>query len=130
MRQYTTPDQTANLIELGFEKPKNTQYVQRVKARNLHSQFIEFGEPEFEGSYSIGELIEMLPMVLTDEIWWGEDKGKEGVWGLRIDTSGTEYGWYISYERDDSAYLYREGRSELIDALYDMIVKLKEEGVI
>lgn len=50
--------------------------------------------------------------------------------GLRIDTNGTEYGWYISYERDHSAHLYLEGRGELIDALYDMIVKLKEEGVI
>lgn len=72
----------------------------------------------------------MLPMAITHEIWFGKDKGKEGVWGLRIDTSGTEYGWDISYERPHSAHLYREGRSKLVDALYDMIVKLKEEGVI
>ena len=57
MKMFTNSDQTDKLIELGFEKPKNTQYIQRAKARNLHSPFIEFGEPEFEGSYSIGELM-------------------------------------------------------------------------
>ena len=27
MKQYTTPDQTAKLIELGFEKQKNERWV-------------------------------------------------------------------------------------------------------
>lgn len=118
MKQYLNEQQTAKLIELGFEKPKGLADAEPSSGKWVRP------------AYSIGELIEMLPRTITDEIWWGEDKGKEGVWGLRIDTSGTEYGWDISYERDDSAYLYREGRSELIDALYDMIVKLKEKGVI
>ena len=118
MKQYTTPEQTAKLIELGFEKPKSLADAEPSSG--------EWVRP----AYSIGELIKMLPMTIAAEIWWGENKGEEGVWGLRIDTSGREYGWDISYERDDSAYLYREGRSELIDALYDMIIKLKEEGVI
>ena len=109
MRQFTTPEQTAKLIELGFEKPKNTQYVQRAKARNLHSPFIEFGEPEFEGSYSIGELIEMLDKVgVTTYIRFGgaraislsNNKGREMLGG------------------------------QLIDLLFVMIVELKEEGVI
>lgn len=107
MKQCLDKQQTAKLIELGLEKPF---FLRRT--------------------YLIGELIEMLPMTIAAEIWRGENKGEEGVWALRIDTSGTEYGWDISYERDDSAYLYREGRSELIDALYDMIVLLKEKGVI
>lgn len=109
MRQTTLPEQTAKLIELGFEKPKNTQYIQRAKARNLHSPFIEFGEPEFEGSYTIGELIEMLDKVgVTTYIRFGgaraislsNNKGREMLGG------------------------------QLIDLLFVMIVELKEEGVI
>lgn len=109
MRQTTLPEQTAKLIELGFEKPKNTQYVQRAKARNLHSPFIEFGEPEFEGSYTIGELIEMLDKVgVTTYIRFGgaraislsNNKGREMLGG------------------------------QLIDLLFVMIVELKEVGVI
>ena len=109
MKQYLTPEQTAKLIELGFEKPKNTQYIQRAKARNLHSPFIEFGEPEFEGSYTIGELIEMLDKVgVTTYIRFGgaraislsNNKGREMLGG------------------------------QLIDLLFVMIVELKEEGVI
>lgn len=34
-------------------------------------------------------------------------------------------GWAISYCKE-----YDERNNELIDALYDMIIKLKEEGVI
>ena len=110
MKQYTTPKQTAKLIELGLPRP-----------RCLHDGVL---------AYNIGELIEMLPTTIMDEIWWGKEKGEDGIWGLRIGTEGTDYSWVISYERDNSAYLYREGRSELIDALYDMIIKLKAEEVI
>lgn len=120
MKQYTSEDQTAKLIELGFDKPK-------MAAPAL--KWVD-GVPTFEPQYTIGELIEMLPMTITDKIWWGEDKGQGGVWGLRIDTNGTEFMWAVSYERDHSAHLYLEGRTELIDALYDMVIKLKEEGTI
>jgi hypothetical protein len=112
MKQYTTPEQTAKLIELGFEKPKSTRYVQRVKARNLHSPFIEFGETEFEGSYSIGELIEMLPPRYNHE-------------DLEINRDWRFERWVVFYCGDDAT-----AATELIDALYDMVIKLKEEGVI
>lgn len=117
MKQYLSSEQTAKLMELGFEKPKTT---------------IPYKGDEYfiEKVYSIGELIEMLPKTIMDEIWWGKEKGEDGIWGLRIGTEGTDYSWVISYERDNSAYLYREGRSELVDALYDMLIRLKEEGVI
>ena len=124
MKQYTTPEQTAKLIELGFEKPKS-----KVDGKVIYEPDADL-EIEWEKAYSIGELIEMLPTTIMDEIWWGKEKGEDGIWGLRIGTEGTDYSWVISYERDNSAYLYREGRSELIDALYDMIIKLKEERVI
>jgi hypothetical protein len=112
MKQHLTPEQTAKLIELGFEKPNNTQYVQRAKARNLHSPFIEFGEPEFEGSYSIGELIEMLPPRYNHE-------------DLEINRDWRFERWLVFYRGDDAT-----AATELIDALYEMIVILKEEGVI
>lgn len=118
MKQYTTLEQTAKLIALGFEKPNPSFY------RNGATWI------QCEGNYSISELIGMLPMTITHEIWFGKDKGKEGVWGLRIDTCGTEYCWDISYERSYSAPLYLESRSELVDALYDMVVMLKEEEII
>lgn len=111
MKQYTTPEQTAKLIELGLPRP-----------RCLHDGVL---------AYNIGELIEMLPKTIEVDIWWGREKGKAGTWGLRIDTNGVDYMWTITYERDHSANLGVVGAGEeLIDALYDMVVQLKEEGVI
>jgi hypothetical protein len=118
MKQFTTTEQTAKLIALGFEKPSPNFYRNGVT-------WIQC-----EGNYSIGELIEMLPITITHEIWWEKEKGKEGVWGLRIDTRCTDYGWNILYERPYSAPLYLESRSELVDALYDMVINLKEEKII
>ena len=113
MKQYLDQQQTTRLIELGFEKPKNTQYVQRVKARNLHSPFIEFGEPEFEGSYTIGELLSFLPLTIK--------------WTPRVIKGNViEY----SFETEGSELYYCNAHNELIDNLFDMCVKLKEEGVI
>lgn len=121
MKQYLNSEQTAKLIELGFEKPKNTQYIQRAKARNLHSPFIEFGEPEFEGSYTIGELIEML----QKQVYQIENSGIPCDLNIHYD-GGT---WLIVFicERDGR---FKTEMFELIDALYDMVVKLKEEGVL
>jgi hypothetical protein len=107
MKQYTTPEQTAKLIELGLPKPK-------MAAPAL--KWVD-GEPTFEPQYTIGELIEMLPQVIE----FGE---KWAFYPLRVmPTVGG--GWAISYCKE-----YDERNNELIDALYDMIVILKEEGVI
>lgn len=119
MKQYLSSDQTDKLIELGFEKPKNTQYIQRAKARNLHSPFIEFGEPEFEGSYSIGELLSFLPKSI---------KVNDLVFKLCIHSNIVS--WIVEYADiafGTQASLYKE---ELIDALFTEIVILKEDGVL
>ena len=121
MKQNLLPEQTAKLIELGFEKPCSIASVEPIYGMSGIS---------VAKAYSIGELIEMLPTTIMDKIWWGKEKGEDGIWGLRIDTEGTDYSWVISYRRDNSAYLYQEGCSELVDALYDMLIRLKEEGVI
>jgi hypothetical protein len=110
MKQYLTPEQTAKLIELGFEKPNGSHRYWRGN------------ELVINNNYSIGELIEMLP----EDI---EDKYNRGVWYFRNITGISVY-----YSREERMYwtdLYISClNEELIDNLYDMIVKLKEEGVI
>lgn len=119
MKMFTNSDQTAKMIELGFEKPKNTQYIQRAKARNLHSPFIEFGEPEFEGSYTIGELLSLLP----------ENVAKENEIPSTLNISLMNNEWCVQYA-DFLGTDFEFCNTELVDALYDMIIKLEEEGVI
>lgn len=101
MKQYTTPEQTAKLIELGLEKPK-------MAAPAL--KWVD-GEPTFEPQYTIGELIEMLPNYAN-------------IWDTRnIETKERE--WNVGF-----IFSPHTRRAELIDALFEMVVKLKEEGVI
>ena len=108
MRQYTTSDQTAKLIELGFVPEVKIKEVQVV-----HSEI----QVDHDCNFTIGELIEMLPQVIE----FGE---KWVFYPLRVmPTVGG--GWEISYCNECD-----ERNNELIDALYDMVVKLKEEGVI
>lgn len=112
MKMYTTPEQTAKLIELGFENPK-------MAAPAL--KWVD-GEPTFEPQYTIGELIEMLPKSLKNPynppLAIECNKKWRVYYGVQEDYS---WEWSIWFE---------EERKELIDALYDMIVKLKEKGVI
>lgn len=102
MKQYTTPEQTTKLIELGFEKPK-------MAAPAL--KWVD-GEPTFEPQYTIGELIEILPTIVDDfSLWIGRDERSNQ--------------WFVKYHPRTLV-----ADEELIDALYDMIVKLKEKRVI
>lgn len=100
MQQYTTPEQTAKLIELGFEKPKGWN------AKNISSRFVMavdvYANNEF--NYSIGELIEMLPecTIVSVKTWH-----------------------IVQYDKE-----HYYGRNELIDALYLLIVELKENKII
>jgi hypothetical protein len=96
MKQYTTPEQTAKLIELGLEQPKSYHDIEWDGTEAY----------DYQLNYSIGELIEML----------------DGVSELEITRFGSGWGVY-----DELRAFTCE---ELIDALYDMVVKLKEEGVI
>lgn len=93
MKQYTTSEQTAKLIELGFMEPIGSWETS-------------------DNVYSIGELIEMLPAKI------------DGTY-CNIDRCG-QRSWVISYD----PMIYCCNCAELVDALYDMVVKLKEEGVI
>lgn len=106
MKLYTDEIQTAELIELGFEKPT---------MKNIPTPWGEINEEW----YSIGELIEMLPMEISNDTL--PDR-----LGFYIDHNKM---WTVDYSNVLGA-LYSTYRTELRDALYDMIVKLKEEGVI
>lgn len=98
MKQYITAEQTAKLIELGFERPFRNEYLHIVE---------EYGYlVAKERNFSIGELIDML----------------DGVSELEITRYGS--GW----EACDALRAFTS--EELIDTLFDMVVKLKEEGVI
>lgn len=105
MKLYTTTEQTAKLIELGFEKPKN------IVEGELYSD-IYF-------AYSIGELLSFLPESI---------KVNDCYFTLTI--SAEFDNWLVEYV--DIAYgsqaYVRD--VELIDALFTEIVMLKEEGVI
>ena len=103
MKQYTTPEQTAKLIELGLEKPspkwvKDENGNYRVKAN--------------DADYDIGELISFLP--------------NDGVSDKRLEFDG--FHWFVDWDSFDK--IRQTVGVELIDALYDMVIKLKEEGVI
>ena len=108
MKQHTTPEQTFKLISLGCDKPKH---------------FIE--GPTFLDSgyaYTIGELIEILPKQLDNPYKPPLAMEFNGAWRVYYGVP-EDYSWEWSI-------WYEEERNELIDALYEMIIKLKEEGVI
>ena len=79
----------------------------------------EVGNDEIGYTFSIGELIEMLPKKLDTT----EDE--EAYLGIEWDNIG----WRLDYARFGFS-LYTSMNLELVDALYEMVIKLKEEGVI
>ena len=105
MKQYTTTEQTAKLIELGFEKPKGLAYARRVGVR-------------VRPAYSIGELIEMLKPIKNLRI--SVDNSYNGFEGLIVKRLVGDK-WEI---------LFGDVGKDLIDLLFSAIVKLKTEGVI
>lgn len=109
MKQYTNELQTAKLIELGFEKPT---------MKNIPTLEGEINEEW----YSIGELIEMLPKSLKNS--YNPPLVIECNEKWRV-----YYGVQADYSLEWLMWLEEE-RNELIDALYDMLIKLKEKGVI
>lgn len=117
MKQYTTPEQTAKLIELGFEKPKSISgYYQRGPYEydaETNTKMVVYDDTQYPiYAYSIGELIELLP--------------DDGVTDRRLEFDS--FLWIVDWDSFDK--MHQTISVELVDALYDMVVKLKEEGVI
>ena len=94
MKQYTSQDQTAKLIELGFRSPAGVGY-----------------------NYSIGELIEFLPLELEPH----PDMARRTIVGKEV---------LYCDEYIDWVELRFNQHKEIIDNLFDACVILKEEGVI
>lgn len=111
MRHFTTPAQTAKLIGLGFEKP-----------RALVNKYYDFDAEAYAEvkAYSIGELIAILPE--TIKIFYD------------LSILRSHNGWWVLYgligDGDMWSVEHEVYRNDLVDALYNMIIKLKEDGVI
>lgn len=113
MKQYTDSEQTSKLIELGFEKPSSIASVEPIYG---------MGGISIAKAYSIGELIEMLPKSLKNSYNPPLIIECNEKWRVY-------YGVQEDYSCEWSIWLEEE-RKELIDVLYDMVVKLKVKGVI
>ena len=107
MKQYLNSEQTAKLIELGFEKPKGLAYARRVGVR-------------VRPAYSIGELLSFLPSVISDK------KFDYAIINIFHDTIN----WVVGYEDVDGVMRFITSDIELIDVLCTLCRKLKGEGVI
>lgn len=107
---YTTYEQTAKLIELGFEKPGSIASVEPIYG---------MGGISVAKAYSIGELLSFLP----------ENIAKEDEMPSTLNISLMNGEWCVQYA-DFLGTDFEFCNTELIDALYDMLVKLKEKGVI
>jgi hypothetical protein len=110
MKQYLNSDQTAKLIELGFEKPK-LKVIQKPNAYH-----------ELYRAYSTGELIEMLPEAIC------ESKDDSYHYFLSIETDSLT--WKVFYESEDEVTLCSTFGVELIDALHIMLALLKKQGTL
>ena len=97
MKQYTNSEQTAKLIELGFERPHPKW---ELDSRGDYRARIS------EANYSIGELIEMLPPRI---------KGID----LTIDRYYAFEQWLVYWNAGDNNQFFRA--TELIDALFNAI---------
>lgn len=112
MKQYTTPDQTAKLAELGFNKPRECEtYTMR------DNKGVEYAV--LYGGYSIGELMAVMP----------ENVAKQDEMPSTLNISLMDGEWCVQYA-DFLGTDFEFCNTELIDALYDMIVKLKERRII
>mgnify|MGYP006932838564 CR=1 FL=1 len=105
MKMYTNESQTVKLVELGLPKPKS-------EVRSERGPF----SSDARKAYSIGELIEMLP----------ENIAKEDEMPSTLNISLLDGEWCVEYADFLGAdFSFRS--VELIDAIFNMIEKLKEE---
>ena len=114
MKMYLNSDQTAKLIELGFKKPPKKGLLFQSSTGNCYTDLMIAEE-----NYSIGELIEMLPDVVESE------DSEYATLQMYFDL----FNWIIEYTGVEETQ-YATSATELIDAIYDMVVKLKEKRLI
>lgn len=110
MKQYTTPEQTTKLIELGFEPGTR---IKRVRTVHFNVEIYH------DCNFTIGELIKLLP----------ENVAKQDEIPSTLNISLMNGEWCVQYA-DFLGTDFEFCNTELVDALYDMCVKLKEKGII
>lgn len=113
MKQYTNETQTAKLIELGFSNPESLTGDYNITDNG------DMESIEMKCAYSIGELIEMLPDYIN---------GNFVNW--KIQTTRGDVRWSVGWDCFETEQFRWIRATELIDALYDMVVSLNEEEVI
>ena len=113
MKQYTTTEQTVKLVELGFEKPGSIASVEPIYG---------MGGISIAKAYSIGELIEMLP----EAICTSHDDSCH--YHLSMDTDACM--WRVRYMDDFDVTLCATYDVDLINALSDMVIVLKRQGIM
>lgn len=115
MKMYLNEQQTAKLIELGFEKPKNERWVLDVANESTPSiqNIVKCQD------YSIGELLSFLP----------ENIAKENEMPSTLNISLLNGEWCVEYA-DFLGVDFSFRSVEVIDAIFDMLTKLKENGMI
>lgn len=113
MKQYTNSEQTAKLIELGVEKPCSIVSVEPICG---------MGGISVAKAYSIGEMIEMLP----EAICTSHDDSCH--YHLSMDTDACM--WRVRYMDDFDVTLCATYDVDLINALYDMAIVLKRQGIM
>lgn len=116
MKQFTTPEQTTKLIELGFEKPKGW-YIDGVT--NNIKLYVNIDENPMMFNYSIGELIEKIYQhIIPIEIHYEKGGFDYFCLSLKVYIDGM---WCTMLERKNI---------EPIDFFFEALVKLKKERVI
>ena len=104
MREFTTQEQTAKLIELGFPKPK---FEIETHIVSVHGAPIKAAT--IIGDYSIGELVSFLSN-----------------YKLEIDNTDSDDIWMVSVHDTASFRMYDSVGKELVDALFNACVELKK----
>ena len=114
MKQYTSKEQTQHLIELGFPKPKSISDYDFDW--DVFEEYNYYTNVEFEYNYSIGELIEF-----SNTTKFRVDIGLGLAKPCYVNTSAPTF---------EETMITCQWGHELIDLLYNLCVKAKEEGVI
>ena len=112
MRKYTTKDQTQQLINMGFPKPKYIDvdgYPPKDMLDEYASDKDEFGIVKVYENYTIGDMIIFLDTIK-----------------VRIDI-GIGHAKPTCVNTNDGYICWNW---ELIDSLYDLCVKFKTKGII
>lgn len=111
MKQYLTPEQTAKLIDLGFEKPSSIVSVEPIYG---------MGGISVAKAYTIGELMEILFG------WYFKQKTQPTDDPMIFYSVGIWRGEF-AVNVIEAEYVHNK---ELIDALFDTLVELKKRGMI